>query len=415
MDRRRFLRRLGGAFLGGLSAKVPAHPVLNSVPKSMNQEPEQPPGQSGPISLFLCGDVMTGRGIDQILPRPNRPDIYEPYIRNALGYVELAERTNGPIQKPVDYAYIWGDALGELRRVAPDVSLINLETAVTKADTHWQGKGIHYRMHPANVPCITAAGIDCCVLANNHVLDWGYAGLQETLETLRGVGVMTAGAGRNRAQAAAPALLPVAGKGRVVVFAFAHGSSGVPGRWRAEKDRPGVHLLDDLSDRSVDYVAGLSRRIKAGNDILVASIHWGGNWGYEIPPEQVRFAHRLIDKADIHIVHGHSSHHFKGIEVYRNRPIIYGCGDFLNDYEGIGGYEQFRGDLALMYFASVDPSSGNLQSLEIIPTRTRRFRANRASPEDARWVQDVLIRESDGFGVGFELDRDNRLSMRWKR
>ncbi len=356
---------------------------------------------------------MTGRGIDQVLPHPNRPDIYEPYIRNALGYVELAERTNGPIQKPVDYAYIWGDALGELQRMAPDVSLINLETAVTKADAHWRGKGIHYRMHPANVPCITAAGIDCCVLANNHVLDWGYAGLQETLETLRGVGVTTVGAGSNLAQAAAPALLPVAGGGRVVVFAFAHVSSGVPGRWGAGKDRPGVHLLDDLSDRSIDYVAGLTRRIKAPKDILVASIHWGGNWGYEIPAEQMRFAHRLIDEAGIHIVHGHSSHHFKGIEVYRNRPIIYGCGDFLNDYEGIGGYEQFRGDLALMYFPSVDPYSGSLKNLEIIPTRTRRFRVNRASPEDARWIRDILIRESKRFGVHFNLDQNNRLALRW--
>ncbi len=356
---------------------------------------------------------MTGRGIDQVLPHPGRPDIYEPYIRNALGYVELAERTNGPIRKPVDYAYIWGDALEELERVAPDVSLINLETAVTKSDSHWKGKGIHYRMHPKNAPCITAAGIDCCVLANNHVLDWGYAGLHETLETLNRTGVKTVGAGSDRTQAQAPALLPITGKGRVVVFGFAHGSSGVPGRWAAGKDRPGVNLLDDLSDRSIERIAGLAEEIKAPNDILVASIHWGGNWGYEIPPAQVRFAHGLIDEAGMHVVHGHSSHHFKGIEVYGNRPIIYGCGDFLNDYEGIGGYEQYRGDLALMYFPAMDPSTGTLVSLEIVPTRTRRFRANRASSGDARWMREVLNRESRGFGVRFDLDRDNRLTARW--
>ena len=379
----------------------------------MTRELERPPADAGPISLFLCGDVMTGRGIDQVLPHPSRPDIYEPYIRNALGYVELAERTNGPIPRPVDYAYVWGDALEEFERLTPDVSLINLETAVTTSDAHWKGKGIHYRMHPANLPCITAAGIDCCVLANNHVLDWGYAGLRETLESLREAGVMTAGAGSDRSQASAPALFPIAGKGRVVVFAFAHRSSGVPGRWGAGKDRPGVHLLDDLSDRSIEFIAGLSGKIKAPKDILVASIHWGGNWGYEVPPEQVRFAHRLIDEAGFHIVHGHSSHHFKGIEVYKDKPIIYGCGDFLNDYEGIGGYERFRGDLALMYFPRMDPSSGNLESLELIPTQTRRFRANRASRDDARWIRDVLIRESEEFGVRFDLDRNDRLTLRW--
>jgi poly-gamma-glutamate synthesis protein (capsule biosynthesis protein) len=328
---------------------------------------------------------MTGRGIDQVLPHPNRPDIYEPYIRNALGYVELAERANGPIRKPVDFAYIWGDALAELDRVAPDVRLINLETAVTKSDEYWRGKGIHYRMHPANVPCITAAGIDCCVLANNHVLDWGYDGLQETLATLQKAGVQTTGAGSDQTQAESAALFAIAGKGRVIVIAFGHESSGVPRRWGARRDRPGVNLLDDLSDRSIRYVADLSEKLKGRNDILVASIHWGGNWGYHIPRDQVRFAHGLIDEAGIDMVHGHSSHHFKGIEVYRDKPILYGCGDFLNDYEGIGGYEQYRGDLALMYFANMDSSSGNLQSLEITPTQTRHLRVNRASNEDAQW------------------------------
>jgi poly-gamma-glutamate synthesis protein (capsule biosynthesis protein) len=413
MDRRGFLKRLGGVFIGGPPAKVLAQPLLSKVSATVKQESDSPSVDSRSVTLFLCGDVMTGRGIDQVLPHPNRPDIYEPYIRNALGYVELAERANGPIRKPVDFAYIWGDALAELDRVAPDVRLINLETAVTKSDEYWKGKGIHYRMHPANVPCITAAGIDCCVLANNHVLDWGYAGLRETLETLQKAGVQTAGAGSDQAQAESAALFPIAGKGRVIVIAFGHESSGVPRRWGARRDRPGVNLLDDLSDRSIRYVAELSEKLKGRNDILVASIHWGGNWGYHIPPDQVRFAHRLIDEAGIDMVHGHSSHHFKGIEVYRDKPILYGCGDFLNDYEGIGGYEQYRGDLALMYFANMDSSSGNLRGLEITPTQTRHLRVNRASSEDAEWIREVLNRESQGFGVRFDLGRDNRLILRW--
>ena len=71
-------------------------------------------------------------------------------------------------------------------------------------------------------------------------------------------------------------------------------------------------------------------------------------------------------EAGIHVVHGHSSHHFKGIEVYRNRPILYGCGDFLNDYEGIGGHRRFRGELALMYFPILDPATGDLLSLDLL-------------------------------------------------
>ncbi|MBU1263749.1 MAG: CapA family protein, partial [Gammaproteobacteria bacterium] len=147
------------------------------------------------MTLFLCGDVMTGRGIDQVLPHPGDPVLHEGYATSALDYVALAERANGPIPRPAEFAYVWGDALAEWARVAPDLRIVNLETAVTRRDDWQRGKGIHYRMHPANVPCLTAAGIDCCVLANNHVLDWGYAGLAETLETLRRAGLQRAGAG----------------------------------------------------------------------------------------------------------------------------------------------------------------------------------------------------------------------------
>src|SRR5512145_2882467 len=122
-------------------------------------------GRSAGVTLFLCGDVMTGRGVDQILPHPSKPRLFEPYVTSAVTYVELAERAVGPIPRPVGFDYVWGDALAELRRVRPDARIVNLETSVTRSNEAWPDKGIHYRMHPANVPCLTAAGIDCCALA----------------------------------------------------------------------------------------------------------------------------------------------------------------------------------------------------------------------------------------------------------
>lgn len=124
------------------------------------------------VKLFLCGDVMTGRGIDQILSHPSVPILYEAYVKNALDYVALAEHLHGPIPRSVEGSYIWGDALERLMQASPDVRVINLETSITRSADAWPGKGIHYRMHPDNINCITVAGIDCCVLANNHVLDW---------------------------------------------------------------------------------------------------------------------------------------------------------------------------------------------------------------------------------------------------
>jgi poly-gamma-glutamate synthesis protein (capsule biosynthesis protein) len=363
--------------------------------------------------LFLCGDVMTGRGIDQILPHPGNSILFEGYMKSAMGYVELAEEANGPIPKPVEFAYIWGDALAELERTKPDVRIINLETAVTRSDDV-QDKAVNYRMHPDNIPCITAANIDCCTLANNHVLDWGYPGLSETLETLKKADIKIAGAGRDIHEAQEPAVMTIPGKARVLVFSFGSETSGIPWSWGATVDTPGVNLLPDFSAATVRGIRDTIARVKMPGDIIVASIHWGGNWGYQVPRGEQEFAHRLVDDSGVDILHGHSSHHVKGIEVYKGKLILYGCGDFLNDYEGISGHEAYRGDLALMYFVSADPATGGLVDLTMMPLQIRNFRLNHTSATDASWLRDVLRREGKKFGTSVDQNADNTLTLRWR-
>ena len=364
------------------------------------------------VTLFLCGDVMTGRGVDQILPHPSAPQLYEPYVRSALDYVALAERESGPIARPTQFAYVWGHALAELERVRPLARIVNLETAVTASADAWPGKDIHYRMHPSNLPCLAAAGIDCCVLANNHVLDWGYRGLAETLDVLHSVAIRTAGAGRNEAEACAPAEVALKGGGRLLVFAYGMESSGVAANWAAGRARAGVSFLPDLSGRTIERVAAHVRAARGLHDRALVSLHWGGNWGYEVGRAERAFAHGLID-AGVDLVHGHSSHHPKGIEVYRDRLILYGCGDFLNDYEGIGGYESFRAELTLMYFATLDAESGRLLGLELAPMRLRRLRLERACDADTRWLEAMLTREGAAFGTGIARTAEGGLALRW--
>jgi poly-gamma-glutamate capsule biosynthesis protein CapA/YwtB (metallophosphatase superfamily) len=401
-DRRTFLQRWAALALGLADRTVAGRPAEGETMAKT---------ASGGVTLFLCGDLMLGRGIDQALPHPGDPQLYEPYLRSALGYLALAERVNGPIPRPVDFAYVWGDAQEELARRRPSLRIVNLETAVTAGGDPWPRKGIHYRLHPSNAPCLRAARVDCCVLANNHVLDWGYRGLEDTRATLRGLGIATAGAGRDAAEAVAPAVLALPGGGRVLVLAFAHRSSGVPWDWAAAEHRAGVSLLPDLGESTVDRIAGQVRALRRPGDIVLASIHWGGNWGYQIPEEHRRFAQALIDRASVDLVHGHS-HHPKGIEVHGGRLVLYGCGDFLNDYEGIGGNEAYRGDLSLMYFVTLDPA-GRLQRLDMVPMQIRRFRLNRAAPGDARWLQEVLDREGRGLGTGVGPAKDGSLVLRW--
>ena len=359
------------------------------------------------LRLFLCGDVMCGRGIDQVLAHPCSPEIYEDYMRSAENYVLLAEQTNGLIPRRNEPSYVWGAALEQLARIQPDARVINLETAVTRSNDRVQ-KGINYRMSPENAACLGDAKIDCCTLANNHVLDWGRAGLRETLATLQQLNIKVAGAGRNERDAKAPAVLNLA-KARLLIFAFGSPTSGVPLDWAAAGDAAGINLLSELSEAKALLVADQIMALRRPGDLIVVSIHWGTNWGYHVSDEQRKFAHRLIDKAGVSIIHGHSSHHPRPIEIYRDRLILYGCGDFLNDYEGIPGYERYRDDLTLMYFIDLDPTGGSLQALKLVPLQIKNFRLSIPLQRDIRWIQLTLDRECRRFGTKVLLEPDGQL------
>ncbi len=356
---------------------------------------------------------MTGRGIDQILPHPGDPQIREPYVMSATQYVRLAETANGAIPAPVPFPYIWGDALAALAAARPDARIVNLETSITRSRELWP-KGINYRMNPTNVPCLAAAGIDCCCLANNHVLDCGYAGLTETIDTLRRARIGFAGAGEDEAEASAPAMIEVADRGRVIVFSLGSVTSGIPRVWAAGPGRAGVNLVHDLSVATADRVAAQAGACKRPGDIVVVSIHWGGNWGYRIAEDERAFAHRLIETGAVDVIHGHSSHHPKAIEVHGGKLILYGCGDFIDDYEGIAGHEDYRDDLVLMYLAALDSETGKLARLRLVPFQIKNFRLNRPSAADAAWLRQVLEREGRQFGTRVEFGQAGALDLSWR-
>jgi poly-gamma-glutamate capsule biosynthesis protein CapA/YwtB (metallophosphatase superfamily) len=197
--------------------------------------------------------------------------------------------------------------------------------------------------------------------------------------------------------------------GRLLIFSFGSTSSGVPIQWAATGETPGVNVLPDLSEASALEVADQIMARRKPGDLIVVSIHWGSNWGYYIPDEHTIFARTLIDKAGVSIVHGHSSHHPKAIEIYRDSLILYGCGDFLNDYEGIRGYERYRDDLALMYFADLDPKSGGLHALKLVPLQIRNFRLSIPSWRDLQWIQQTLDGECQQFGTRVIFDSERQL------
>jgi poly-gamma-glutamate capsule biosynthesis protein CapA/YwtB (metallophosphatase superfamily) len=366
---------------------------------------------ASPVAFLLCGDVMLGRGVDQILPHPGDPRLREPQADDARDYVSLAERVNGPIPRPAGFDWPWGDALQVLDDLTPDVRLVNLETSITRCASFAPGKTVHYRMNPANLPCLAAIRPDVCALANNHVLDFGHAGLAETLDALAGAGLPAAGAGRDAAGARRPAVVPLPAGGRAVIYSCGTASSGIPAGWAATAGRPGVYFLPGLGDAAADRLTARARAARQPGDITVVSIHWGSNWGYEVDEDQARFARRLID-GGVDLIHGHSSHHPRPVEVYRGKLILHGCGDCVDDYEGIGGYERYRDDLRLLFVASLRPGTGELAALRMVPMQARKMRLRRAGLADARWLATVLDQVSRPYGARIGLEPGGTLALR---
>src|SRR5215469_10910335 len=120
---REFLQRIGmsGMPNRGQLSGAPPRVEMNSTPL-----PQGSTSATQAVTLFLCGDVMIGRGIDQILAHPSEPRLYEDYVNSAEEYVGMAESRNGPIPRCVKPSYVWGEALEGLDRFQPDLRIIDL-------------------------------------------------------------------------------------------------------------------------------------------------------------------------------------------------------------------------------------------------------------------------------------------------
>ena len=248
------------------------------------------------LQLLLVGDCMLGRLVNEVLE-------------------------NAPPERP------WGDTLPIFR--SADWKLCNLECVVSDRGTPWSAypKAFHFRSSAKNIAVLATAGMNAVSLANNHVLDYGYDALIEMLEILDHSEILHTGAGTNYAEASRLATSEVSGR-KLGLLAFTDNEPG----WEAAADRPGVfYVPTDLADSRAKKLLELIRESRDVVDILIVSAHWGSNWGYRPPQEHVLFAHSMME-AGADIIFGHSSHVFRGIESYNDRPILYGAGDFVDDY-----------------------------------------------------------------------------------
>jgi len=326
--------------------------------------------------IAILGDVMLGRLVDQIFPN----HVESPQEHK---HVEMLFRHHGSKMKlPIrDYKYPWGDVLGDMLKA--DLRIINLETSVTTHNMKWPDKAFNYRMHPFNLKVLKEANIEYVSLANNHTLDFSYEGMMETMDSLSKNGIHWAGVGKNLEEAQRPAIFGIDGK-KVACFSFADHYS----YWAASQEKPGINFLDvdSYTSEDISNIKELigSTRDKENPDLVIVSLHWGGNYCWIPSKEKQEFAHQLVDDCGVDIIHGHSSHHIQGIEIYKGKPILYGCGDFIDDYAVT---EEYRNDLGFAYFVDWNFESKSVQKIELIPTKVELCAVSKnVNVSDREWL-----------------------------
>lgn len=304
------------------------------------------------MKIALTGDVMLGRLVDQyVLANESLPS-----------------------------AYVWGDALPLLHEA--DTRLINLECVISTRGERWrpESKPFHFRARPRAVDVLRAARIDAVTLANNHILDYGVAALEECLQLLDRAGIRRAGAGMTLAEAMRPALL-ASPLGPIAVIAITDNEP----EWQATDDRAGTFYVAYGRQGLIEpYRSRLSAAITAARHdahLVIVSAHVGPNWGMPSPAMQ-RVAREIIELgADVYW--GHSNHAPQGIEIYQGRPILYATGDFVDDY-AIDPVE--RNDRSFLFVLELE--SRAVARVRLYPTVIDRLRVRRARADEAAWLCD---------------------------
>jgi len=379
------------------------------------------------MEILFTGDVMLGRLVNSVLSNNN-------------------------------YTYVWGDTIDVIRN--SDISLINLECAISSKGKKWDKtfKVFHFRSNPEAIDVLKIAKIDYVSLSNNHVLDYDVEALEETLELLDKNGILHSGAGRDLNEAMQPAIIRCKvnsskkissikdntsnntqnivigngdikknGQGNYIRIGVVSLTDNQP-EWEATKETPGINYIPiTLSSKEEDnkYLDRLQfciDNVKKNSDIVVVSSHVGPHYRENPSFIYIKFAHKIIDLgADIYW--GHSNHMPQGIEIYKNKIIMYDCGDFIDDY---AVDPHHRNDLSFIFLIHIDylkeeeeeedgdidnkSDSIQIKEIELIPTIIHDYKANIAilDDDDAEIALSNMIKRCNYLKTKFIVDKKSK-------
>jgi poly-gamma-glutamate synthesis protein (capsule biosynthesis protein) len=307
------------------------------------------------LSIAFVGDIMLGRDL-------NMSEKFYSGERITHSFQSQLEKENKWV--------IYGNTLPVFAE--SDLVIGNLETTITDV-TYKEEKEFNFRLSPLHMDAIKLHRNQYLNLANNHILDYGPRGLKDTILHLDKMGIYHSGAGYNLAEASKPVVFQVKGWKIGIIGLSDHYSN-----WKADRRRSGINLLDY---NNYDELLEDVKRLKETVDIVILSIHWGGNYERHVSKEHRIFAEKAI-KSGVDIIHGHSSHHVKYIDNTKKYVVMYGMGDFIDDY---AISSEYRNDLGMIVKVFINHNKE--MDTKIFPTIISNQQVRLAHGKDAEEVR----------------------------
>ncbi|HLO60101.1 MAG TPA: CapA family protein [Bacteroidales bacterium] len=202
-----------------------------------------------------------------------------------------------------------------------DLNVTDLECPLTLIKEGRLKTGPHQKANPRCIEILKYAGINLAALANNHIMDYGSKGAEETMNLCHNNGIATTGVGENIAEARKAYEITIRNK-KLSILNIADNEflTATDGSYQAN---PIV-----LPTIYYDIV-----NAKSASDYVILIIH-AGNEFYELPSPRTKELYRfLIDSGADAIISNHT-HCFSGYEIYKGKPVFYGLGNFIYDWPG---------------------------------------------------------------------------------
>nr|WP_299386097.1 CapA family protein [Allomuricauda sp.] len=282
---------------------------------------------------------------------------------------------------------IWGDSL-ELFQ-STDLSIVNLESPLTSAVNGISKTGPCIKASTKTIGALKAGGIDLLTLANNHILDYGEKGLQETLDVCFKSGIEVVGAGMNLQEAQAPFVVESEGQ-KIAILNIAENE------WAsAKKDQAGanpMNLIDNLHQ---------IKEAKKNADVVILIIHGGHEFNPYPSPRMVK-QYRFYAENGADVIVGHHTHCASGFETFKGVPIVYSLGNLVFHSESQSD-NWFKG-----YLIKLD--SKNILDFKIIPYHQSIQGIRLFSEEEKKEFFEKTI-----YPINEVIQDERKLSDKWEQ